>query len=426
MEHEQRPVIIPPSTTTTPPTQPTTPSVPRKEGLRPKQQLNYKYRYGFAQTSSTQEAISHAKSVLASLQSPVSEDHPFTPKQMQSVRKAIIGIMFTQMSAQKGIKKHGQAALDALKKEFLQFKALDVLEPLDAFTMTDEQKREALRALSVIKEKRDGTIKGRTCADGSTQQGKFSKLETGSPTLANDALFLSLMIDAHENRDVATADIAGAYLHAFMKEFISMRFVGWAVDLLCEVNPEYKKYVVYEGKTKVLYVRCNKAIYGCVVSGVLWYELFSTTLEQMGFVINPYDFCVANATIDGSQCTIGWFVDDTKISHVNPTVVTDIMNTLESKFGKMKVTRGQHISSSEWTYHFSATVPLPSTCHHTFPKPLKRVGSTYRSLPHHPVPTLYLSSIPLHRSFPFRKPKFSTVLSPNSSMLELVHAPIFY
>ena len=82
--------------------------------------------------------------------------------------------MFTQMSAKKGIQKHGELALNALRKEFEQFKALDVLEPLDAFTLTDDQKAEALRALSVIKEKRDGTIKGRTCADGSTQQGKFS------------------------------------------------------------------------------------------------------------------------------------------------------------------------------------------------------------------------------------------------------------
>jgi hypothetical protein len=151
---------------------------------------------------------------------------------------------------------------------------------------------------------------------------------------------MSIMIDAFERRDVATADVAGAYLHAFMKHFISMRFVGWAVDLLCDVNPEYSKFVVYERNQKVLYVRCNKAIYGCVVSGVLWYETFSETLETLGFTVNPYDFCIANATIEGTQCTIAWYVDDTKISHVNPDVVTHIITTLETKFGKMTVTRG--------------------------------------------------------------------------------------
>jgi Reverse transcriptase (RNA-dependent DNA polymerase) len=311
-------------------------NVRRRPGLRkPKPPtVNYKHRFGFTQT---------ANQIFNSMPTPPLDENTFTPTQMQSVHKAITGLMFTQMSAHKGIKKHGQAALDALRKEFLQFRALDVLEPLDAFTLTDEQKTESLRAISVIKEKRDGSLKGRTCADGSAQQGKFSKAETGSPTISNDALFLSVMIDAYENRDVATADVAGAYLHALMKRFISMRFVGWAVDLLCEVNPEYTKYVVYEGKVKVLYVRCNKAIYGCVVSGVLWYELFSETLEQHGFTTNPYDFCVANATIEGSQCTIGWFVDDTKISHINPNVVTSVINILEHRFGKMTVTRGhQH------------------------------------------------------------------------------------
>ena len=167
-----------------------------------------------------------------------------------------------------------------------------------------------------------------------------------------------------------------------------MRFVGWAVDLLCEVNNEYKAYVVYEGKTKVLYTRCNKAIYGCVVSGVLWYELFSNTLEKLGFTTNPYDFCIANATIEGTQCTIGWFVDDTKISHVNPLVVSNIINTLEDKFGKMTVTRGKshkflgmhikYLGDKTATIHMpsyiaeaiadsglDATRPAPSPCAHS-------------------------------------------------------------
>ena len=46
--------------------------------------------------------------------------------------------------------------MDALRKEFEQFKSMDVLEPLDAFKLTEEQKAESLRALSVIKGK--GTV----------------------------------------------------------------------------------------------------------------------------------------------------------------------------------------------------------------------------------------------------------------------------
>jgi hypothetical protein len=116
------------------------------------------------------------------------------------------------------------------------------------------------------------------------------------------------------------------------------------VRVLCEMNPKHKPFVVVENNQQVLYVRLIKAIYGCVKSALLWYELFSTTLQEMGFVRNPYDQCVANCQINGKQCTIGWYVDDTKISHEDPAVVTDIINRLENKFGKMTVVRGnQHV-----------------------------------------------------------------------------------
>jgi Reverse transcriptase (RNA-dependent DNA polymerase) len=91
-------------------------------------------------------------------------------------------------------------------------------------------------------------------------------------------------------------------------------------------------------------VRLDKAIYGCVKSALLWYDLFSSHLKEMGFVLNPYDPCIANCTIEGSQCTVSWYVDDNKISHVNPDVVTMIIDKIEEKFDKMTVTRGnEHV-----------------------------------------------------------------------------------
>ena len=61
----------------------------------------------------------------------------------------------------------------------------------------------------------------------------------------------------------------------------------------------------------------------------------------MGFKINKYDRCVANKNINGKQCTICWYVDDTKISHVDPQVVDSVLGLIESKFGKMTVSRGK-------------------------------------------------------------------------------------
>jgi hypothetical protein len=103
-----------------------------------------------------------------------------------------------------------------------------------------------------------------------------------------------------------------------------------------------------------------KALYGCVQSALLWYELFSSTLEKAGFELNPYDTCVANKVIDGKQCTIAWYVDDNKISHVDPAVVTTIIDTIESRFGKMTVTRGkQHVFlGMHITFHHNGTVSV--------------------------------------------------------------------
>jgi hypothetical protein len=74
---------------------------------------------------------------------------------------------------------------------------------------------------------------------------------------------------------------------------------------------------------------------------LLWYDLFTSNLKEMGVKLNPYDPCVANATIEGKQCTLAWYIDDTKISHVNPDVVTRVIVELEKCFDKMTVTRGR-------------------------------------------------------------------------------------
>ena len=257
------------------------------------------------------------------------------------VLKYITGFIMTQMTAKAGIKKHGQVAIDALFQEFSQLHDLGVFEGQDARKLTDKQKRAALRAISMIKEKRCGKIKGRTVADGRSQRDLFTKEQTTSPTVSTDALMLSILIDALERRDVATADVAGAYLHAHMKDFTLLKVEGPSVDILCDVSPEYKKFVCYEHGKKVLYLKLLKALYGCVQSALLWYELFSGTLKDMGFKLNPYDTCVANKMIKGKQCTIVWYVDDTKISHIDSNVVTKIIKAIEEKFGDMTVTRGK-------------------------------------------------------------------------------------
>ena len=111
------------------------------------------------------------------------------------------------------------------------------------------------------------------------------------------------------------------------------------VDIMCEVSPEYKKYVVTNGNKKVLNLKVLRALHGCLESAMLWHNLHTDTLKNMGFTLNPCDSCVANKMINGEQCTIAFYVDDNKISHKDPEVVTQVIDELSKYFGKLKVQR---------------------------------------------------------------------------------------
>ena len=54
-----------------------------------------------------------------------------------------------------------------------------------------------------------------------------------------EALFCTLIVDAHEGREVATFGVPGAYLHAYMPkdERILINIRGGSADIMCQVNP---------------------------------------------------------------------------------------------------------------------------------------------------------------------------------------------
>ena len=79
-------------------------------------------------------------------------------------------------------------------------------------------------------------------------------------------------------------------------------------------------------------------------------------LESWGSLLNPYNWCVANKSINGQQCTIIWHVGDLKISHMDPEVVTSMVNQLETAFAKeaqLTVTQGKVHKYLGMTLEFS-------------------------------------------------------------------------
>jgi hypothetical protein len=157
-------------------------------------------------------------------------------------------------------------------------------------------------------------------------------------------VLLSCVIDAKEPRKVMTADVPGAFMQVGVDEVVHVRLVGPLTELLTKVDPSlYKKYITMEHGKPVLYVELQKALYGTLSAALLFWKDLSGHLSKEGFVPNPYDSCVMNQMIKGSQCTVLWHIDDLKISHVDGDVNEGVLASLNGRYGKetpLTVTHG--------------------------------------------------------------------------------------
>jgi hypothetical protein len=149
-------------------------------------------------------------------------------------------------------------------------------------------------------------------------------------------------IDAFEHRGVATVDVPGAYLTDDMDEEVFMCLRCRLAEIMVKTAPEiYRKYVsMGSDNTPILYVKLQKALHAFLRSALLFYLKLLAHLKGNGFVLNPYDPCVASKMVNGKQFTITWHVDDLKLSHADENEVTKTIDWLKSIYGEdMRVSR---------------------------------------------------------------------------------------
>ena len=135
-----------------------------------------------------------------------------------------------------------------------------------------------------------------------------------------------------------------------------MKITGLLMDYMIQIDPEYRKYVVYENGKRVIYVLILKAIYGMLQASLLWYRKLRQDLEAVGFKFNPYDQCIANKTVNGHQQTIRFHVDDLLSSHIDPKVNDDFLKWLNEQYDSIKEvtsTRGKIHTYLGMTLDFS-------------------------------------------------------------------------
>ncbi len=266
----------------------------------------------------------------------------------------VLGHIFAQQyGLAKGLRKFGDRGEAAVIKELTQLHDRTGFEPIDVNELTPEERETAMDTIMLLTEKRDGTIKGRGVADGRKQRSYIKKEEAASPTVATESILISATIDAKERRATAVIDIPNAYIQTpnhkvkeHHREAI-MKVKGKLAEYLVKVAPEvYGPYIVYENGVPVIYLRILKAIYGQIISALLFYRKLRADLEEAGFVVNPYNACVANKMVNGKQLTILWHVDDLKASHVEEKVLDEFIEWVRKKYEdpgitKLKPSRGK-------------------------------------------------------------------------------------
>jgi hypothetical protein len=256
----------------------------------------------------------------------------------------IVHHAMTQHSLNKGLRNFQKEGENAVEKELEQLHMKETFAPVNEGDLTAKQKKSALESLMFLKEKRDGSIKGRACADGRKQREGSKNSDATSPTVALESVLITATIDAFEKREVAIVDVPGAYITAYMDEEVFMCLRGRLAELMVKTAPEiYRKYIYVGPDNKpVLYVKLQKALYGFLRSALLFYLKLLKDLEVNGFKLNPYDPCVANKMVNGKQCTITWHVDKLKLSHVDVKEVDKTIEWLKSIYGDdMRVSRGK-------------------------------------------------------------------------------------
>ena len=267
-------------------------------------------------------------------------------------RASANGVNFAQQHLlHEGLKLFGEEGEKASIKEADQLHRRTCFKGIRVSDLTPDEKRKAVRALMFLTEKRDGSIKGRMVLDGSQTREHLREVETSSPTVTQEGIIITGVIDAKEQRDVMICDVPNAFIQAHLPnadvpgERVIMKITGHLVDILVKMAPlEYGPFVVLENGKRVLYLQVLKALYGMLVAALLWYKKFRKDLESVGFKFNPYDPCVCNRDVDGKQHTVRFHVDDLWSSHVDSKVNDKFLDWLNEKYGsygKVQAERGK-------------------------------------------------------------------------------------
>ena len=257
-----------------------------------------------------------------------------------------------------GIKKYG--AKRSMKAQYKEVKALyenGTFEGVLPKDVKGSRLRKIIRSFIILREKFDAEgnfekLKARLVANGA-QMDPTTHTDLSSPTVSLTFLLMMVVMAARERREVVTMDIGSAFVKASMdgEEEVLVSLDQLSAALLIKIDPSFRQFLNEKG---VMVVKLKKALYGCLQSAKLWFELLVKELIGFGYKQNAVDPCVLNRVVDGKQSTLLLHVDDIMVLSEILGESKQLYAYLESKFGKVTLHEGVKHNYLGMTFDFSS------------------------------------------------------------------------
>jgi hypothetical protein len=112
----------------------------------------------------------------------------------------VMAHIMTQLSLKSGLKQWGDKAYATVTSEMKQLHFHNTFKPKHWSELLKTQCQTVLESHMFLKEKQDGSLKGRTMAGGNKQRDYISKEDASLPTIATEAVLLSCIINAEKSK----------------------------------------------------------------------------------------------------------------------------------------------------------------------------------------------------------------------------------
>jgi hypothetical protein len=227
---------------------------------------------------------------------------------------AMWAYLMTHYILKPGLQKFGERGAKAAVSELTQLHIImDTWTVMDLEQLIKEYKARALSTLLFIKEKRCRKIKGRACINGAPQRAYIPKEDAASPTVSTEPVYITSAIATSERRHVRYYNVPSTFVNMDVDKNVLIVLKGELAEMMAHIAPQiYQKHITINKKgLAVPCVKLQKALYGLMRASLIFYQKLQKELEEYGFVVNPYNPCIANMIMgDDEQMTVIWHVNN--------------------------------------------------------------------------------------------------------------------